>query len=673
MFKDSKFILIILLVLELVMVGIIQGAPNTSVSVSSPNGKVGVNFVLKDGFLYYNISYDDTLIIQDSSLGFHFKNAKPLDGDFKIMELERKTIDKIWEPVWGTKDKIRDQYNQLVLKLEEEKAPYRKMNVVFRAYNDGIGFRYILPKQENLKYFEIISEDTQFQFTGNYIAWWQPGSYDSYYEETHKETSLKDINSMVNMPMTIKVDKNLYICVTEAALTNYADAKLSPIANEDYSFKIDLVPWPDGVIKVKASTPHLTPWRTIIIGNRPGALIESNLIVNLNEPCALKDTSWIKPGKLTGVWWGFHTRRYNRWSATTEEVKKYIDFASRHGIHKLIVEGWTAQGWGDWDKQNYTTPSIFLNLKEVLEYGRKRDVRLLMWMETGGNYKNLEKQFDNALELYEKWGAFGIMVGWAGSTAPHNHHDQFMVNLYHKIIKKAAKHHLTVIIHEAYKPTGFCRTYPNWVSSEGVQGMEHSAWSFNNTAQNQVILPFTRMVAGPMNYTPGVFEPEIKGSFFRVESTIAKQLAIYVVYFDPQQRVVDFPENCEAAPSFEFVEYVPTIWDDTRVLNGEIGDYVTIARRSGNEWYVGSMTDENARVLEVPLDFLASGKYVAQIYADAPDAHYINNPKPVTINKVIVDGSDKIVASLAPGGGQAIRIIPATEEDIKNLPQYTKN
>ena len=673
MLKNSKFILIILLVLELVMVGIIEGAPNTSVSVTSPNGKVGVNFVLKDGSLYYNISYDDTLIIQDSSLGFHFKNDEPLTGNFKITGSERKGMDGIWKPVWGTKDKIRDQYNQLVVKLEEEKAPYRKMDLVFRAYNDGVGFRYILPKQENLTYFEIISEDTQFHFTGNYIAWWQPGGYDSYYEETHKETPLGLISSMVNMPMTIKVDENLYICVTEAALTDYADAKLSPVADEDCSFKIDLVPLPDGKIRVKAETPHVTPWRTIIIGDRPGDLIESNLILNLNEPCALKDTSWIKPGKLTGVWWGYHTRKYNRWAATTERVKEYIDFANRHGIHKLIIEGWTAQGWGDWNNQNYTTPSPFLNLQEILKYGRKRDVRLLMWMETGGNYENLERQLDKALELYEEWGAFGIMVGWAGSTAPHNHHDQFMVNLYHKIIKKAAKHHLTVIIHEAYKPTGFQRTYPNWVSREGVQGMEYSAWSFKNTAQNQLILPFTRMVAGPMNYTPGVFDPEIEGSFFRVESTVAKQLAIYVVYFDPQQRVVCFPEDCEASPAFEFVEYVPTVWDDTRVLNGEIGDYVTIARRSGDEWYIGSMTDENARTLEVPLDFLASGKYVAQIYADAPDAHYIDNPLPVTISKVIVDSSDKIVASLAPGGGQAIRIIPATEEDIKELPQYMKN
>ncbi|RKX53515.1 MAG: glycoside hydrolase family 97 protein [Thermotoga sp.] len=646
-------------------------ASNVSEGVNSPNGKVRIDFILKNGSPYYNVFYENKPIIQDSSLGFHLKDGKPLCKGFKILDTIRNSVNEAWKPIWGERDVIKDHYNQLIVKLEEVKPPYRQMNLVFRAYNEGIAFRYVLPRQKNLDDFIITSEDTQFRFAGNYTAWWQPGNYDSVYEESYNVTPLEKILLKVNMPVTIKVNEHLYVCLTEAALTDYADALLSPISSKEHLFKIDLVPWPDGVIKVIASTPHSTPWRVMIIGNRAGALIEQDyLILNLNEPCVLKDTSWIKPGKLTGVWWGYHTRRYGPWAATTERVKKFIDFASRHGIHKLIVEGWTAEGWSCWSNQNFTTPSEYLDLREIMNYGKKHGVRFLMWMETGGNYESLIRQFDKAIELYEKWGAFGIMVGWAGSTKPHNHHDQFMVNLYHKIVKKAAAHHLTVIFHEAYKPTGLRRTYPNWVSREAVQGMEYSAWSWENTAKHMVILPFVRNVAGPMNYTPGVFDPAIKGNIHRVESTVARQLAMYVVYFDPQQRVVGFPENCEAAPSFEFIDHVPTTWDDTKVLNGKIGDYITIARREGNEWYVGSMTDKNARVLEIPLSFLDAGQYVAHIYTDSIDAHYLKNPKPVDINRFIVDSHDVIIASLAPGGGQAIRLVPATAEDIKKCPVY---
>ena len=653
--------IIVIAVVVAAIAGFLLTRPKGKYNVNSPNNNVRVNFILEDGRPYYSVSCKDRTVVENSSLGFHFKDAGSLDKNLTVVDVARESVDETWKPVWGTTSEVRDHYNQLTLELKENVRPYRRVILAFRAYNDGMGFRYTLPKQENLHNFVITSEDTQFQLAGDCTAWWQPGSYDSYYEETHRETLLRKIDSMINMPMTLKVDDNLYMCITEAALTDYADATLSPVADKDYLLEVDLVPLPDGT-KVKASTPHSTPWRTILIGTRPGDLIESNLILNLNEPCALEDTSWIEPGKLVGIWWGYHTGEYGPWAATTAKAKEFIDFASRHGIHKLLIEGWTAQGWNDWDRQDFTTPSKYLDLQEVLNYAHEHDVRLLMWMETGGNVENLEKQLDKALELYEEWGAFGIMVGWAGSTQPHNHHDQYMVNLYHEIIRKAAEHNLTVIIHEAYKPTGLRRTYPNWVTREGVQGMEQSAWSWKNTAENMVILPFTRMVAGPMNYTPGVFDPEIKGSKYRVESTVAKQLAMYVVYFDPQQRVVGFPENCESAPSFEFVEHVPTTWDDTRVLNGKIGDYVTIARRNGDEWYIGSMTDENARVLEVPLNFLDPGKYMAHIYSDGPAAHYLKDPKPVDITKVIVDSSDAITASLAPGGGQAIRLVPAIAE-----------
>ena len=668
MLRRSGLILGVMLLLWMT-VG--EAVSKSSISVNSPNDKIRIDFILENGSPYYNVFYEDEPIILDSSLGFHFETIKPLNKDFKIVNVIRNSADHIWKPIWGERGEIRDHYNQLVVKLEEKKASHRQMNLVFRAYNEGIAFRYTLPKQRNLNDFMITSEDTQFRFAGDYTTWWQPGSYDSVYEESYNITPLEKIRSKVNMPVTIKVNEHLYVCLTEAELTDYTDALLSPISGKDHLFKIDLVPWPDGKIKVVASTPHSTPWRVMIIGERPGALIEHDyLILNLNKPCVLKDTSWIKPGKLTGIWWGYHTRRYGPWAATTDRVKRFIDFASRHNIHKLIVEGWTAEGWSCWHNQNFTTPSEYLDLKEVMDYGKEHGVRFLMWMETGGNYENLIRQFDRAIDLYEKWGAFGIMVGWAGSTKPHNHHDQFMINLYHEIVKKAAAHHLTVIFHEAYKPTGLRRTYPNLVSREAVQGMEYSAWSWKNTAKHMVILPFVRNVAGPMNYTPGVFDPSIRGNIHRVESTVAKQLAMYVVYFDPQQRVVGFPENCETAPSFEFVEHVPTVWDDTKVLNGRIGEYITTARRKGREWYVGSMTDENARILKIPLTFLGPGRYVAHIYTDSVDAHYLRNPKPVDINRFIVESHDVIIASLAPGGGQAIRLVPATDEDIKRYPIY---
>lgn len=626
--------------------------------VSSPDNKVSVKFALKNGRPYYSVTYNNLVVIGDSPMGFEFKDKEPLKN-FKIMDIERVSEDDFWAPVWGERARVRDRYNELTINLKENEEPSRLLDLKFRAYNEGVAFRYTLPEQENLKKFTIAEEKTQFRFTGDYTTWWQPGSYDSYYEETHQKTSLEEIDSMVNMPITVKISDELYCSITEANLTDYADMKFSPVMDSAYTFVSDLVPLPDGT-KVKASTPHSTPWRVIIIGETPGELIENNdVILNLNAPCVLEDTSWIEPGKLVGIWWGFHTGRYGPWAATTARAEEFIDFASRHGIHKLLIEGWTAQGWNDWNRQNFTSPNEYLDLQEVLDYARQRDVRLLMWMETGGNVTNLLNQFDEALELYEDWGAFGIMVGWAGSTSPHNHHDQYMVNLYHEIVRKAAEHHLTVIIHEAYKPTGLRRTYPNLVTREAVQGMEQSAWSQKNTAENMVTIPFTRMVAGPINYTPGVFDPTIpERENNRVESTVAKQLAMYVVYFDPQQRIVGFPENCENAPSFEFLEHVPTVWDETKVINGEIGDYITVARKSGSEWYVGSMTDENARVLDISLDFLDSGDYVAHIYSDSPDAHYLENPKPVDIDRVIVSSSDVITAVLAPGGGIAIRITP---------------
>jgi hypothetical protein len=645
--------------------------------VISPDSNITVNFTVGKESPYYSVFYGNKSLIKPSSMGFQFKNASPLNGNLKIIKIEREIVDEIWKPLWGTTDEIRNQYNQLTIELNEDKEPYREMILVFRIYNDGLGFRYILPDQKNLGEFNITSEDTKFRFAGDYKSFWIPADYDSY-EHLYNETPISEIDS-ANTPITMETEDGLYLSIHEANLTDYAGMTLKRVEGEPYTLKCNLVPWSDG-IKVKGRTPHSTPWRTIQIGREPGDLIESNLILNLNDPCVLEDVSWIEPGTYVGIWWEMHIGK-STWSrgpshgATTENAKHFIDFASKHKIPALLIEGWNA-GWEEnWKGQDFTTPTEDYNLPEVVRYGREHGVKIIAHNETGGDALDYETQIDEAFSLYEKLGMPGVKTGYAGSIIPEgqHHHGQWMVNHYRKVIKKAAEHHLMIDAHEPIKPTGIRRTYPNFMTREGVRGMEFNAWSEGNPPEHTTILPFTRMLAGPLDYTPGIFDITFDKyrKDYRAHTTRAKQLALYPILFSGLQMIADLPENYEGQVGFEFLTHVPASWNETIVLNGKIGDYVTIARRCKGEWYIGSITDENPRKFRLPLNFLDTDrKYLAQIYSDGADAHWEHNPWPIDVKEFIVTSRDTLIALLAAGGGQAIRLIPASRENIENIPEY---
>ncbi|MBN1384472.1 MAG: glycoside hydrolase family 97 protein [Elusimicrobia bacterium] len=645
----------------------------------SPDRKINIIFKLRNGIPFYSVFYEDKAVIQPSLLGFRFKDARPMRNNFLLLDAAQSSFDETWKPVWGTVDKIRNNYNQLYVKLKEEGYPQREMHLVFRAYNDGIAFRYILPEQTDLKNFAIISEETYFRFSGDHTAWWIPNDYDSY-EHIYNETPLSQVKA-ANTPITMKTKDGLYLSIHEANLTDYAGMTLEPVRGEN-RFKAVLVPWPDGT-KVKGSTPLKTPWRTIQISTRPGGLIESRLILNLNEPCVIKDTSWIKPVKYVGIWWGMHIGKYSwakdhKHGATTGNTKMYIDFASKHGIPAVLVEGWNLgwERWGATGAYNFVKAYSDFNLKEVVDYGKKKGVFIIGHHETGGDVPTYDKQLEEAFLLYHNVGVPAVKTGYAGKIRPegYHHHGQWMVNHYRKVVETAAKYRIMIDAHEPIKDTGISRTYPNMMTREGVRGTEYNAWSDGNPPSHVTILPFTRMLAGPLDYTPGIFDLRFDRykQKERIRSTLANQLALYVVLFSPLQMAADLPENYEKhLDAFEFIKEVPCNWDETRVIDASIGDFVAIARRKGKNWYIGSVTNEGARKLEIPLSFLSTGKkYAAHFYSDSPNADYNTNPTAYKISRFIVDKDDTIIASLASGGGQAVSIKPATQDDIKKLRVY---
>jgi alpha-glucosidase len=530
-----------------------------------------------------------------------------------------------------------------------------------------VGFRYEFPEQANLKDFEIMSEETQFLFPGDPTAWWTPADFDSY-EHLYTTGPLHSLDA-ANTPVTLKTDDGLYLCIHEADLTDYAGMTLARVDEPAVGLSSSLVPWPDGS-KVKGAAPFKTPWRTIQISTWPGGLVESSLVLNLNEPCVIEDTSWIKPMKYIGIWWGMHIDKYtwhigDRHGATTENAKRYIDFAARHGIPGVLIEGWNT-GWDRWGQEgayDFVTPYPDFDLPAVVAYARSKGVVIIGHHETGGDVPTYEKQLDKAFSLYSDLGVPAVKTGYAGAIYPrgYHHHGQWMVRHYRMVVKKAAEYRLMLDVHEPIKDTGISRTYPNMMTREGVRGTEYNAWETGNPPEHMTILPFTRMLAGPLDYTPGIFDLTFDAHKpnNRVHSTLANQLALFVVLYSPMQMAADLIENYEGHPAFTFIEAVPVAWDETRVLNGEIGDYVTIARRSGAEWYIGSITDENARVLSVDLKFLEPGRaYTARIYADAPDAHYETNPTAYEIREQCVTRDTILNLELAPGGGQAIALIP---------------
>ena len=648
----------------------ITSADNVSEVLKSPDGNNSITFLLQDGVPKYAVARSDTDVIRPSALGFVLQYAPPMTNRFEAAEIKRESGDETWRPVWGTANEVRNHYNELTARLRDRDDPARDMVLVFRAYDDGVAFRYILPPQSNLSTVAILSEETAFRFAGNYTAWWLPVNYDSD-EDTYRTTPLSEMRA-ANTPVTMKTPEGLHLSVHEAALVDYASMTLVPLPGETNSFKCDLVPWPDGV-KVKAEISLKTPWRTIQLADRAGGLLESHLIENLNEPCKIADTSWIEPMKYMGIWWSLHIGK-ETWvagpthGATTENTKRYIDFASSNGIRGLLVEGWNT-GWESWFQGasfSFTNSYPDFNLPALAQYARDKNVALIGHHETGGNIPVYERQMEDAFAMYEKLGIHAVKTGYAGDIIPkgQHHHGQWMINHYQHVVERAAAHHIALDVHEPIKPTGLCRTWPNLMSGEGVRGTEYEAWSDGNPPEHTTIIPFTRGLAGPIDYTPGIFAvtfPKYREGR-RVHTTVAKQLALYVVIYSPLQMAADLPENYEGQPAFQFIRDVPVTWDETRALNCAIGDYITIARRKGPDWFVGAITDESARNMKVPLSFLnPDQEYEATLYVDGKGADWEKNPTPVEIQTRKVRASDTLRLHLATSGGAAIRLRPVQD------------
>lgn len=648
--------------------------------VKSPDGRLTLTATVKGGKPCYSLARGKETIISNSALGFMLDSGSFCDG-FKVVKTTRDSFDETWEQSWGEERLVRNRYNELKLFLQEGKGQKRRLNIVFRVFNDGIGFRYEIPEQTGMKDFKIMDELTEFALPTDAEAWSQPTNGTKYYEAlyTKSPVSRKDT---VSTPVTFEVSDSLYMFIHEAALTDYASLNLTPGGkNEGRKGKngcavklvAALTPWQSGV-KVYASAPFVSPWRTIVIGEKPSDLITSRLILNLNEPNRIGDTSWIEPGRYVGIWWGMHMKDYTweqgpKHGATTENTKRYIDFAARHGFSGVLVEGWN-YGWdGDWtvngDKFDFCRPYPDYDFKGLQEYALSKGVRLIAHNETGGAAKNYEEQLEKAFTLYNSMGINCIKTGYVNPVLDNKElqHSQYGVRHYRKVLETAAKHKIMVVNHEPAMPSGLRRTYPNMMSGEGMRGQEYNAWSGDggNPPYHICILPFTRGLAGPMDFTPGIFNfhnKAVPGT--HPQTTIAKQLAEYVVIYAPLQMAADMIENYENHPALTFIESCPTDWEKTVVPNAEIGKYVTIARkeRGGENWFIGSVTDEQARELTVPLDFLdKDAKYRMTIYEDGPGADYRTNPYPLSIRMEDVTCESVIRLHLAPSGGAAIRII----------------
>jgi alpha-glucosidase len=662
----TRFFTTLIAVLFISSHGSFGKSKDKPIEVDSPNRKVKVQFLLKNGAPFYRIQYLNKILVTDSRLGFILKEQPALNKDFKIISSTKSSTDETWTQPWGEVKNIRNHYNGIAIDLEEQTGLKRKLNVMFRVYDDGIGFRYELPEQPNLKEFVILDELTEFSLKQDFSSWWIPAygtEMDSEY--LYRNTKLSEIKEKVSTPITLESNDNLFVSIHEAALVDYAGMALALQPN--FNLKCDLVPWSNGN-RVEAKVPMKTPWRTIQIASRPGDLITSYLILNLNEPNKLDDVSWIKPGKYNGIWWGMHVGK-NTWEvgqnhgATTENVKTLIDFASKHNLSAVLAEGWN-EGWeGDWTVSgnfSFTKPYPDFDLEELSRYAKSRNIGLIAHHETGGNVKNYENQLEEAFKQCQFYGIQRLKTGYVNKMpSGERHQNQFMVRHYHKVMETAARYNVMLDVHEPVKDTGLRRTYPNMMTREGVRGTEYEAWSDGNPPSHTTVLPFTRGLAGPIDYTPGIFDIMFKNKgAFRVHTTLAKQLALYVVIFSPMHMAADLPENYEGNPAFKFVEDVPTDWEDTKILQGKIGQYITTVRkdRNSDDWYLGSITNEAARALDVKLNFLdPQKKYKAEIYQDGKDADVTTNPLPIEIKTVDVNASTTLTLKLAAGGGTAIR------------------
>ncbi|MGI8402417.1 MAG: glycoside hydrolase family 97 protein [Gemmatimonadaceae bacterium] len=654
-----------------------------TITVASPDGRNRVGVTTQDGKLYYMLGRDGRRILMPSMLGFEFKGAPTLRDNLRITGSTRGSHDETWTQPWGEVARVRDHHNELRVSVGETASPGRKFDLVVRAFNDGIGFRYEVPAQPALSDFVISEELTQFNLADDAKAWWIPSNRPRLdrSEMLYSSSPVSVIDS-IQTPLTMATrDGKTFIVIHEANLVDYARMNLAGARMDSRLLRVALAPWQNGD-KVRGHTPFVTPWRTIQLADRAADLSPSVLGLNLNPPSVISDVSWIKPMKFIGIWWGMHIGTMT-WSsgpkhgATTENTKRYIDFAAANGIGGVLVEGWNT-GWdGDWIKNanafSFTKSYPDYNLPELAKYAHQKGVDLIVHNETSGGIVNYERQLDSAFALYHSLGLDAIKSGYVTDTTPegNSHHSQFMVRHYRKVIETAAKYHIMMDVHEPIHDTGERRTYPNWMSREGARGQEYNAWGGEggNPPEHETNLYFTRLLEGPMDFTPGIFDLLINrgtGRNRRIEeshprTTLAKQLALYVVIYSPLQMAADLPENYANQPAFKFIRDVAVDWETSKTIDGKIGDYVIVARKAKNseDWFLGAITDEEGRTFSVPLNFLTPGrKYVAEIYADGPGANWATNPLPVTISKRNVDSRTNLSVVLAPGGGQAVRITP---------------
>jgi len=664
--------------------------------VASPDSSIEIQFILSEkGEPTYWLNYKKDKVIKPSTLGFNLKELPSLMEGFEIVNSTTRNFNETWQMPWGEQIDVVNNYNELKVELQESSKLERKLNIIFRVFNDGIGFRYEFPEQENLSKVFITDENTQFNLTGDHKVWWTPGDWDIY-EHLFNTTKFSKIDALskanhpnlgqtyipenaVNTPVTMKTASGLHLSFHEAALVDYADMTLK-VDTTNFTMISGLVGSANNDYKVVRTVPFETPWRTIQIAEKAGDLIESKLIVNLNAPNKLGDvSSWVKPTKYTGIWWEMHLGKSSwdmaseKHGATTKNAKAFIDFSAKNNIGAVLVEGWNT-GWEHWigfeDREgvfDFVTPYPDYDLKEVVRYGKEKGVEIIMHHETSAATQTYEKQQDTAYALMQSLGIHAVKTGYVGKILPKGeyHHGQYMVNQYNNAVIKAAKYQVAINAHEPIKDTGLRRTYPNTISREGLRGQEFNAWATDggNPAEHLPIVAFTRMLAGPIDYTPGIFD--IKFDKWKAENqvntTIAQQLALYVVIYSPIQMAADLIENYEGNPAFQFIKDVGVDWQQTKVLNGEVGDFVTIARkeRASEKWFVGGITDENAREMSLDFSFLSpETAYEAIIYEDGIDADWDKNPTSVNIKKQEITNKSILKMKLAPGGGFAISLKP---------------
>lgn len=702
--------------LKLIISALLFSALNVDADVvTSPNGIVSIDFQLKNGIPTYKVDYKGKPVIKESRLGLELRDGKNLMDGFEQLNATTSTFDETWQPVWGEVKEIRNHYNELLAELKQPSTD-RYMNIRFRVYDDGVGFRYEFPQQKNLVYFVIKEEHSQFAMTGDHTAWWIPGDYDTQ-EYDYTESKLSEIRSLLSNAVTsnasqtvfsptgvqtslqMKTDEGLYINLHEAALVDYSCMHLN-LDDKNLVFESWLTPDADG-FKGRLQTLCHSPWRTVMVSDDACDILSSHLILNLNEPCKIEDTSWIKPVKYMGVWWEMiaggkpwsytndipsvklgetdyrKVKSNGNHPANTRNVKKYIDFAAKHGFDQLLVEGWNV-GWEDWfgNQKDYVfdfvTPYPDFDIEQLNRYAHDKGIRLMMHHETSGSSRNYERHLEQAYQLMNKYGYTAVKSGYVGNILPYgeHHYGQWMNNHYLYCVVEAAKHKIMVNAHEAVRPTGLCRTYPNLIGNESARGTEYQAFGGSKTFHTTV-LPFTRLQGGPMDYTPGIFEMNISklnpNNDSHVNATLANQLALYVTMYSPLQMAADLPENYERfMDAFQFIKDVPVDWDNSIYLEAEPGKYVTVARKEKgtNNWFIGSATGDANHQSVISLDFLEKGKdYIATIYADTKDTDYKSNPQSYQIVKGIVNSKNKLKINTVEAGGYAISLFEVTNSD----------